>query len=1167
MPLSPGTRLGHYDVTSLLGEGGMGQVWQATDTQLGRQVALKILPDAFAADPDRLARFTREAQILASLNHPNIAAIHGIEEAEGTRALVLELVEGPTLADRISKGPIPLHEALPIAEEIAAALGAAHEAGVIHRDLKPANIKVRGDGAVKVLDFGLAKRVPVAEATPSDATTDLLTTVGMVVGTPAYMSPEQILGRAIDVRSDIFSFGVVLYESLTGTHPFRKDVASDTLAAILRDTPIPPSGGADPAMDALFGRLLAKAPAERSQTFEEVRAEIRRLADVMAGSGLDAGVPTISRRTPFVGRETERGELDRRVEETIRGRGGMVLIGGEPGVGKTRLVEQVLDTARQRRCLALTGRCYEMGGTPPFMPFVEILEESAVVVPRGALRAALGDAAPELARLMPDLRRLYPDVASPIPLPPQQQRHHLFKHYAEFLERASRVNPLVLLLDDLQWADDASLQLMQHLAPRLEQIRVLVLGTYRDVELDAQCPFARTLETLTRKRLAQPQKLEPFGQADVEVLLTALGGPSPPEQLVERLYRETEGNPFFVEEVFQHLQEEFALFEPDGRWHANLAVDELEVPEGVRSVINRRLERVSQESRRVLTACAIVGRSFSLELLEALDDMAGDALLAALEEAEGHHLIVPASKREARWEFSHALIRQTLAGGLSVPRRQRLHRRVGEAIERMTGETVETHVSDRAHHFYAETADAQPELLAHHFTEAGLNAKAVPYWQRAGQRALERSATLEAVAHLTQALELLATLPDTPERAQQELVVQAILGPALSAIKGYAAPEVFQAYTRARELCEQVGETPQRFQAVRGLWYFHLLRMELQTARELGEQLLTLAQDVGDPSLRLEAHYTLGNTLNYLGEFTDSQAHFDQGIALYDPQQHRDHAFRYGQDPGVACRAYAAMNLWWLGYPDQAVQMSHEALTLARQRSHPFSLIFALFFATWLHQFRQDGQLTQERAEACIDLATEQGFRLFQVGGTIFQGWALAERSAESGSGPRQREEGMAQMQRGLEDWQAIGAKVLRPYGLALLAKAHALAGQPALGLTLLDEGLAVTHNTEEHRWEAELYRLKGELLLCQSSDNSVEAETCFHQALAIARHQQAKSWELRTAISLSRLWQSQDKRQDVYDLLASVYAWFTEGFATADLREAKALLDDCWRSCESAEF
>ena len=747
MTLSSGTRLGVYHVIAKIGEGGMGEVYLARDTTLDRDVALKVLPDGFASDPDRLARFEREAKVLASLNHPNIAAIYGLEQGSDTKALVLELVEGATLADRLAEGALPIDDAWPIATQIVDALEAAHAQGIVHRDLKPGNIKVREDGTVKVLDFGLAKRLPDSGTAESQATTlDALTEAGRIVGTPAYMSPEQILGQGADARSDIFSFGVVLYELLAGAHPFLKGTTSDTMAAVLRDPPTPPSGRTNLGTYAIFDKLLAKEPGDRYQTAAEVHAEVRRLRDTNAGEapvGAEGVLPLAGgeRRTAFVGRETERAELEQRVDETIRGRGGMVLLGGEPGVGKTRLVEQVLDTAQRRRCLALTGRCYEREGTPPFMPFIETLEHYARRVQPGALRTALGEAAPELARLMPDLRRLVSDMPSPLDLPPEQQRYYLFKQYAEFLDRASRVTPLVVLFDDLQWADDATVQLLQHLAPQLGQMSILVLGTYRDMELDER-PFAKTLETLTRKRLAQSMKVEPLPEAGVRALLAALGGPRPPDTLVAVIHRETEGNPFFVEEVFQHLKEEAALFDEEDRWRADLEVNTLNVPHGVRAVIGRRVERVSEESQRILTLGAVVGRGFSLALLEAVGEVTGDALLTALEEAEAHVLIVPVSTREAKWEFSHGLIRQTLAEELSVPRRQRLHLRVAEAIERTAGEALDTHASDLAHHFYEAGA-------------LGDAAKTVRFLTVTGERGLKVGAFEEALRNFELALSLL----------------------------------------------------------------------------------------------------------------------------------------------------------------------------------------------------------------------------------------------------------------------------------------------------------------------------------------------------------------------------------------------------------------------------
>jgi predicted ATPase len=367
------------------------------------------------------------------------------------------------------------------------------------------------------------------------------------------------------------------------------------------------------------------------------------------------------------------------------------------------------------------------------------------------------------------------------------------------------------------------------------------------------------------------------------------------------------------------------------------------------------------------------------------------------------------------------------------------------------------------------------------------------------------------------------------------------------ATRGYAALEVEAAYARARELCRQVGETPQLFQALWGLWYFYLVRAELQTARELGEQLLSLAQRVQTPALLLLAHRVLGQTLAFLGEFSTAHGHLEREMTLYDLGQHRVFASLYGQDQGVICRSWAALTLWSLGYPEQALRRSREALTLAQELVHPFSLAYAMCFAGMLCQLCRDVQAVQERATAAMALCTEQGFALYLARGTILQGWAVAEQG--------QGATGLAQMRQGLVAYQATGAAVFRPYYLASLAEAYGTLGQAGEGLTLLSEALAAVHKTAERFCEAELYRLKGELLLVRSAENSEKAETCFQQALTVARRQQAKSWELRAAASLSRLWQHQGKCQEAYDLLAPVYGWFTEGFDTTDLQEARALL------------
>jgi predicted ATPase len=557
--------------------------------------------------------------------------------------------------------------------------------------------------------------------------------------------------------------------------------------------------------------------------------------------------------------------------------------------------------------------------------------------------------------------------------------------------------------------------------------------------------------------------------------------------------------------------------------------------------------------KTVMQLGATIGRTFSYALLQAVTVLDEATLQHGLEQlVQAELLFQRGVGAQATYMFKHALIQDASYQSLLKSTRQQYHQRIAQRLEAQWPETVVT----------------EPELAAHHYTAAGLSVPAVTYWQRAGQRALQRSACVEAINHLTMALELLTTLPDTPERRHQELEVYTTLGPALIATKGYAAPDVERAYTRARALCQQVGETPQLFPVLWGLWAFYFVRGEFQTGRELGEQCLALAQRTQDSALLLEAHLALGAIVLRQGEVASARAHLEQGVALYDPQQHRSHAFRYGQDPGVACLSDATYALWLLGYPDQAVQRSHKALTLAQELSHPASMAFALCFAAWLQQHRREIQATRKWAEAAMTLATEQGFALFLAQATVLYGWTLAEQGQEA--------EGIAQMRQGLDACRATGAELFQPYYLALLAEAHGKVGKTEEGLRLLAEAMTAAEKTGERVYEAELYRVKGELLLWQAAargatptratqaamfvgdepSGGTEIEACFRQALALARRQQARSLELRTAMSLGRLWQQHGKRDAARQLLGEVYAWFTEGFDTADVQEARVLLE-----------
>jgi predicted ATPase len=601
---------------------------------------------------------------------------------------------------------------------------------------------------------------------------------------------------------------------------------------------------------------------------------------------------------------------------------------------------------------------------------------------------------------------------------------------------------------------------------------------------------------------------------------------------MEQIIIKTDGIPLFAEELTKTIVESGALQEVNGHYELMHPTSMVAIPETLQDSLLARLDRLGA-AKRLAQVAAVIGHEFSYDLLAAVTEQAPEVLshnLDLLVQAD----LINARLPQASYQFRHALIQDTAYGSLLRRTRQQVHRQIARVLVEQFGEIVQT----------------QPEVLAHHYTEADQAEPAVAAWLQAGQRAVQRSATVEAITHLTKGLEVLKTLPETPERTQQELNLQTTLGPALMTTRGYTTPEAEQACIRALELCRQLGGTPQLFTALRGLWSLYIARADLQTARELGEQLLSLAERAQDPALLLMVHYALGVPLFYLGELVSARAHLAQGIRLYDPQQHRSLAFLYGQDPGVVCLSYMASALWLFGFPDQALNKSREALALARGLSHPFSEALALNFAALLHQHRREERAVQTQAEAVIARSHEQGF-LFRVAwGTILRGWALAEQG--------QDEEGIIQIRQGLASWEeTTGTELARPHCLSILAEVYGKAAQFEAGLGVLAEALATSRQTGERWWEAELHRRKGELLLALHAHSHLEAESCFQQALKVARQQQAKSLELRAAMSLCRLWAHRGQCDEAWELLAPIYGWFTEGLDTADLQEARALLDE----------
>jgi class 3 adenylate cyclase/predicted ATPase len=841
--------------------------------------------------------------------------------------------------------------------------------------------------------------------------------------------------------------------------------------------------------------------------------------------------------TPLVGREQEVALLRERWAQVKDGLGQVVLLSGEAGIGKSRLVQVLKEqVAAEPQAWLTPCQCSPYHQNTALYPWIDLLERVALCFEReessqqklSKLEGFLVQYGLPLAEAVPLFASLLslPLTAAyaPLTLSPEQQKQKTLQALLMVLLRIAAQQPVLFVMEDLHWVDPSTLELLSLLVDQGPTARILALLTCRP---DFSPPWTGRahLTQVTLPRLPHRQAAEMAGRV--------AHGKTLPAEVLEQVVARTDGVPLFVEELTKMVLESELLQEQEDRYELTGPLPPLAIPTTLHDSLMARLDRLATV-KALAQLGATLGREFAYALLQAVAPWDEATLQRGLHQlVAAEFLYQQGLPPEATYRFKHALIQDTAYQSLLRSTRQQYHQRIAQVLEARFPESCET----------------QPELLAHHYTEAGLAEQAIGYWQRAGQQASDRSANVEAISHFTTGIELLKTLPETPEHTQQALTFYIGLGAALQIVKGNAAPEVEHTYIQACALCQQVGETPQLVPVLLGLYRFYLVQSQFHTARELGETLLRLAHHAEDSALTVLPHYALGATWFWLGALPAARQHLEAGSALYTPDQSRALVFRMGLDPGVGCRAYAAWTLWLLGHPHQALARLHEAMALVHELSHPYTLAWVRSWAAVIYQLHRDIPAVYEHAEAAVALSTEQGFPLWTALGTTMRGWALALQD--------QGEAGMAQVRQGIATWRATNATMLVPYLCTVLADVAAYLGHPEDGLQALAEAHTLVEQHEERFWEAEICRLRGVLLLRQTRTPPAEAEACFQQALDVARRQQAKSLELRAAMSLSRLWQQQGKRREAYDLLSPLYDWFTEGFDTADLQDARVLLEE----------